>query len=125
MMLIMKKLCLFVLCVVALGCGRVYANIDKVILPDKIYVFTQTSCPHCSAAKNYIKGKYPDLEILWQDISISQNRQRLFACAAKFKLDKSELSTPLFCMGNNYIMGWGSHERDQFKEYVEAFLPEE
>ena len=119
----MKKLLLFFAFV--FGANYVFAGIETLISPKEIYVFTQATCSHCWAAEDYLKDKYPDLKIQKKDLADQQNRTLFFACAAKFKLDKNKLGTPLFCMGDHYIMGWGRSERKLFEEYVTEFLPEE
>ena len=121
----MKKIYLTLFLILMLFCCKGFAGIEQLISPDQIYVFTQATCSHCWAAEDYLKEEYPDLKIQKRDIADSKNLNLFFACAAKFKLDKTQLGTPLFCMGDHYIMGWGRSERKLFEEYVEEFLPKE
>lgn len=121
----MKKIIVFFFLVVFLLGSKVFAEMTGLLSPDEIYVFTLETCPHCIEAKKYIRTKYPELNVHWLEISKPENWRFFIACAAKFRLDQSNIGTPLFCMGNNYIMGWGRFERKQFEEYVEEFLPEE
>ena len=96
------------------------------LLSDKeIYIFTQATCSHCWDAEDFLRDYYPDLKIQKKDIANTQNRRLFFACGAKFGLDKSKMGTPLFCMGDRYIMGWGRAERKQFEEYVKDYLSQE
>ena len=107
----MKKffVCVFLLFIAC----KCFGAINDLLSPKEIYVFTQVTCHHCWDAEDYLKDKYPDLKIQKKDIADEQNRFLFFACAAKFKLDKAKLGTPLFCMGDHYIMGWGRAERKQ------------
>ena len=89
---------------------------------DEIYVFVRQGCMHCEAAKKDVIKKYPDLKIQWRDVMSRYNRDLAIVCAEKFKLDKSQLGTPLFCMGDHYLLGWNKEIRKQFDEYVAEFL---
>ena len=77
--------------------------VQSEIRADEIYFFYSNSCPHCHEALEYINGKYPDLK-----------------CAQKFKLGK-RIGTPLFCMGDNYLMGWAPEYEAKFDSYVRPF----
>ena len=93
-----------------------------VLLPSEIYVFVQKTCPHCQAAEAYLDKSYSNVSIQIRDISQSENRALFFACAEKFGLSKWSLGTPLFCIGNHYIMGWGPEEQAKFDAYVKDFF---
>lgn len=87
----------------------------------EIYFFYQNSCPHCHHAADYIKQKYPHLKINALDVANKDNLNLFLKCVYKFKLDKSKLGTPLFCMGNHYIMGWSDTDAKKFDSYVQHF----
>ncbi|MBQ3696014.1 MAG: hypothetical protein II938_03495 [Alphaproteobacteria bacterium] len=105
--------------------GACFAGVEKLLPENEVIVFTQATCSHCWAAEDYIKENYPNLTVQWREVSDAKNWQLFLACAAKFKLDRSKLGTPLFCMGPHYIMGWGRSERKQFDEYVKDFYHQE
>ena len=100
-------------------------NVAEVISPDEIYVFIQKGCPHCWAAEAYLKEKHPDLKMRMEDIAKTSSRNLFYACGAKFKLNKYSLGTPLFCMGDKYILGWDQEAQEQFEEYLKEFLSKE
>ena len=89
---------------------------------NEIYVFIQKTCPHCHAAEAYIKEHYPDLSVHFKDIAYQNERALFFACGEKFGLNKIQMGTPLFCMGDKYILGWSFDEQKKFDEYVQEFL---
>ena len=123
----MKKIIFAIgVCFLLVGFGghRILAKISDVLHPDEIYIFTQATCHHCWDAEDFLRDEYPDLKVQKRDIADSKNRVLFFACGAKFKLDQAKMGTPLFCMGDHYIMGWGRSERKKFNEYVKEFLPE-
>lgn len=86
-----------------------------------IYFFGQERCPHCRSAKEYISKNYASVKIEYRDIAIRENQAGFVACAEKFRLDKDLWGTPLICMGQNVILGWGEKEQTLFDEYVKAF----
>lgn len=94
---------------------------ENVLESDKIYNFYQPSCPHCHEAINYINAKYPNVKMELVNITSGHDNYNLFMqCAKKFRLGR-EIGTPLFCMGNQYIMGWSQQQQEEFDEYVKDF----
>ncbi len=91
------------------------------ITDNQVYFFYQTTCPHCHHAIDYINKKYPDLKMVLVNIA-NQDGFKLFEkCARKFNLTE-HLGTPLFCMGDKYLMGWSPTYEKQFDSYVQPFL---
>lgn len=88
---------------------------------NKIYFFYYNECPYCHDAMEYMNKKYPDLKVTLVNIYNNGGFELFKACAAKFNLGKN-IGTPLFCMGNNYIMGWSDNSARQFDDYVKPFL---
>ncbi len=123
----MKKILLFIVALfvfIAWEFGYKESAVSaELIAPNEIYVFTQKTCSHCQSAEKYLKDRYPDLKVHMKDIAEPKNRMMFFACAAKFKLNKYTVGTPLFCMGDHYVLGWSFEEQQQFDTYVQDFLP--
>ncbi len=91
-------------------------------LSDKqIYFFHAMGCPHCHDALSYIKKKYPNLHMEAKNVASSDGYELFLECADKFNLGR-QIGTPLFCMGKNYIMGWGKASEKQFDEYVKPYI---
>jgi hypothetical protein len=42
-------------------------------------------------------------------------------CVKKFNIKNQELRLPLFCMKDNYIMGWTKATEQQFEEALKNF----
>ena len=124
----MRKLWILLLGGVLMACTS-YAEetvVQKnIIQDDQIYFFTMDGCPHCEDAKGYLKRNYPDLKIKEREISDSKNRKYFYACGAKFGLKRYQLGTPLFCMGDHYILGWGWGDDARFDKYIQPFLAED
>lgn len=118
----MKKIfCLFFTALLFLtACGE-SAQTKSQIDEAKIYLFYSNSCSHCHDAMAYINQKYPDLEMVKVNIATPSGYELLFKCAEKFKLG-SRVGTPLFCMGNRYIMGWAPEYQAKFDAYVKPYL---
>ncbi len=98
------------------------AKEDSGLADNKIYFFYYNECPFCHDAMDYINDKYPDLEITMINIHNPGGYKLLVECAKKFNLGHS-VGTPLFCMGNKYLMGWSNESPRQFDEYVKLYLP--
>ena len=91
------------------------------IKTDEIYFFFSNSCPHCHAALAYINAKYPNLKMAMVNVANPEGYALFVKCAQKFKLG-NRIGTPLFCMGDNYLMGWADEYAPKFDAYVKPFL---
>ena len=111
--------------VVVGGCEKSTDKVDMVqnnqIQDDQIYFFYYNGCPYCHYALDYMNEKYPDLKIVMVDIYKDGGFDLFQKCADKFNLGR-EIGTPLFCMGEHYIMGWSKGTEKQFDDYVKPFV---
>ena len=116
----MKKLLVaFVLSLTMLsGCSK---GADNTIDNNTAYLFYSQSCPHCHEAREYIAKKYPDLNMVQVDVATPQGKDMLFKCANKFKLGQN-IGVPLFCLGENHLMGWNSSYKIKFDAYIRPFM---
>ena len=112
----MKKLLstLIVSLFVLTGCNKEDTN-------NKAYMFYSQTCPHCHQAQDYIAKKYPDLDIVKMDVATPKGKEMLFDCAKKFNLGRN-IGVPLFCLGDNYLMGWSDKSRIKFDAYIRPFM---
>ena len=86
-----------------------------------ISFFYSNTCPHCHEAMKFVNARYPDLRMNMVNVSTKQGQKKLLECAQKFNLG-NRVGTPLFCMGDKYIMGWSKEFGPRFDEYVQPFL---
>ena len=117
----MRKICLTLFAVVLLvcGCGK---KIETAALEDgKIYFFYYNECPYCHDAIDYIDRQYPNLNMAMVNIHVGNGFELFKACGEKFRLGNS-IGTPLFCMGDKYLMGWSENNARKFDEYVKPYL---
>lgn len=98
------------------GCSK-----KEDLATDKIYYFYSESCGHCKSASSYINTHYPDLEMIKVDVATKAGYDMILKCAQKFKLG-NRIGTPLFCMGDRYVMGWSDKDAAKFNAYVKPFL---
>lgn len=120
----MKKAfcCLVFLFLCIGGCGE-NAGGGKAtaeLRPDRIYFFYSNTCPHCHEALNYIERRYPSLAMEMVNVGNPAGYGLLLKCAQKFKLGRN-IGTPLFCMGDNYLMGWTPAYEARFDVYVQPY----
>ena len=116
----MKKRILGSLCGLFLLCS---CNNNTEIANNQIYFFFYDGCPYCHYAMEYINKKYPDLEMSKIDVYQAEGYKLFEACGKKFGL--KNIGTPLFCMGDKYIMGWSKNNERKFDRYVQPFLPQQ
>ena len=107
--------CLF--CFALFACESKHEDLSA----DKVYFFYQDACSHCHKASDYINKKYPDLKMAKLDIANHESRELFIKCARKFNLGNT-LGTPLFCFGDNYVMGWSKRSEKKFDRLIKPFL---
>lgn len=90
------------------------------LLPNKIYFFYQNTCQHCHDALQHINSLQKDLPIIAINIADNSGYQLFVKCAKKFNLGNN-IGTPLFCIGDKYIMGWSNENAKLFDEYTKNF----
>lgn len=95
---------------------------EKSVLDDnRAYLFYSQTCPHCHQAQEYIGKKYPDLDIIKIDVATPNGKEMLMQCANKFKLGNN-IGVPLFCLGDNHLMGWSDSYKIKFDAYIRPFM---
>ena len=118
----MKKLFLAIFCALGLfGLLACSNSTSSELSKDNIYFFYQTTCPHCHDAARYIKVNYPTLKMTALDIKLPGN-MKLFEKALKQYNITGSAGTPLFLMGDKYIMGWSNDKQNEFDLYVKPYL---
>lgn len=93
---------------------------DEDLANDKIYFFTHNGCPYCEAAEAYINQNMQDVAIEQVDIDKPGGMFLFRKYVQKFKLGR-EVGTPLFCMGDDYLMGWSEENQRKLVELSKKF----
>lgn len=112
-----KKILLVALIAVTAACS----NDTKTLKDNEIYLFYQNSCSHCHDAFQFFDSQMPDVKMNRVNVGSREGWELLLKCADKFNLDKSRLGTPLICMGDVYIIGWGADKQRQFLTQYKRF----
>ncbi len=112
----MKKIFYIIACVFF----SINAQANDGLAADKIYFFTYDGCPYCKMADEYISQNMPYLQLEKVDVHKPAGFLLFKKCAEKFKLGR-EVGTPLFCIGDDYIMGWSDENRERFTEIIAKF----
>ena len=113
----LKKILLSVIILSVAACG----NDAQSLKENEIYLFYQNSCPHCHDAFQYFDSQMPNLKMNRVNVASREGWELLLKCADKFNLDKNQLGTPLICMGDTYILGWGGNKQRQFEAQYRNF----
>ncbi len=109
-----------ILLILALVLFGFKAMADDKLASDKIYFFTHKGCPYCEMAEAYIGQNMQDVAIEQVDIDKPGGMFLFRKCVQKFKLGR-EVGTPLFCMGDDYLMGWSEENQRQLVEMSKKF----
>ncbi|MBR5598627.1 MAG: hypothetical protein IKW39_01155 [Alphaproteobacteria bacterium] len=79
---------------------------EQTLIEDKIYFFAHSLSAPCSHAYGYLQANYPNLNIPIIDMKDSHNLELYKQCVKKFNIPNKELKLPLFCLKDDYVMGW-------------------
>lgn len=119
----MKKImiCLFAIFLITAcdNSSRVVGSEE--LAADKVYFFYSNNCPHCHQALEYINKKYPHLKLSMVNVANPSGYRLFVQCARKFQLG-NQIGTPLFCMGDQHLMGWSSQSEEQFDQNIKPFI---
>lgn len=96
------------------------AMAEDELAENKIYFFTHNGCPYCEMAEEYIAQNMPNTAIEQVSIDKPGGMYLFRKCVQKFKLGR-EVGTPLFCMGDDYLMGWSEENQQRFVELSKKF----
>lgn len=94
---------------------------EENLLNDKIYFFVHSLCQNCRHAYVYLNRAYPELDIPLTDMGARHNLDLYKQCVKKFNISNKELTLPLICMGDTYIMGWDETFPEKFKQALSGF----
>lgn len=93
-------------------------NNETQLLDNKIYFFAHSLCQSCRDAFIYLETRHKDLNIPITDMKERHNLELYKQCVKKFNIKNSELTLPLICMGNSYVMGWDINSAPQSFEHA-------
>lgn len=82
------------------------------------------TCGYSNAAKKYITETYPNAAIWYVDIDERDNSYFLKAACQDYGLDKNDISTPVICLGDNFIEGWDFYKREKLDVLIQRYLKE-
>lgn len=94
---------------------------EENLLDDKIYFFVHSLCQNCRHAYVYLNTLHADLNIPFTDMKFHHNLELYKQCVKKFNISNKELTLPLICMGDKYIMGWDKNFPEKFEQALIAF----
>lgn len=81
----------------------------------EIHFFEQRGCPDCDRQKEfmeeYIKPKYPDLEIIIYSVMISENQEKFHQMMEERGVEDYKLIVPTTFIGDNYFQNF--YEKDK------------
>ncbi len=94
---------------------------EENLLDNKIYFFVHSLCQNCRHAYIYLNTVHPELNIPLTDMKFHHNLDLYKQCVKKFNISNQELTLPLICMGDKYIMGWDESSPEQFEQALPSF----
>lgn len=94
---------------------------EETLIDNKIYFFAHSMCTSCKDAYIYLQTHHKDLNIPITDMKERHHLDLYKQCVKKFNIKNQELRLPLFCMKDNYIMGWQKDSEQKFEEALKNF----
>ncbi len=94
---------------------------EEHLLDGKIYFFVHSLCQNCRTAYIYLQNFHSDLDIPFTDMKFKHNLDLYKECVKKFDIPNQELTLPLICMGDEYLMGWDASSPTAFESKLANF----
>ncbi len=81
---------------------------------NELMVFVQDGCLHCEHAEEFLAinaGKYKDINVVFYNLKNRDAQVLLFKNISRLDIPQDGLGTPIFIMGDEYIVGFGENEK--------------
>lgn len=88
---------------------------------NELMVFVQDGCPHCEHAEQFLSGnneKSDDVEVVIYNLKDRESLALLFKNISRLNIPQDGLGTPIFIMGDEYIIGFGEDEKSILKQLL-------
>lgn len=102
------------------GNGR-YKNVveNKALQPVELSVFVQDGCYYCEQAEHFLNvNKFKNVNVVYYNLKDRESQIALSRNAAKFKIPQDKLGTPIFFIGDNYIIGFGKDQEEKLLNLI-------
>ena len=82
----------------------------------KVYLFHSSTCPHCSALKEYL-NEIDDIDLKMYEVGTYSR----LAQKVRDALDIKESGVPLLVIGSDYIVGYSEDYNNQINEMIKSY----
>lgn len=90
---------------------------------NELMVFIQDGCLHCRHAEEFLaknKEKSKNIEVVYYNLKDRESQVLLFKNISRLDIPQNDLGTPIFIMGNEYIIGFGDNEKSNLKQLLQG-----
>ena len=92
--------------------------------PENLIIFSKKGCSHCEEASAFInktvKKKYPNLKIQKLDVDNRKNMTKLITVVNKYRLNETEVSTPVLLLNGQILVGWGKDHEEKLLSIIQG-----
>lgn len=81
---------------------------------NELMVFVQDGCLYCEYAEEFLASnadKYNDVNVTIYNLKDRETQVLLFKNISRLNIPQDGLGTPIFIMGDDYILGFGENEK--------------
>lgn len=92
---------------------------NKAVQPVELSVFVQDGCYYCEQAEHFLNvNKFKNVNVVYYNLKDKESQIALSRNIAKYKIPQNKLGTPVFFIGDNYIIGFGKTEQEKLVNLI-------
>ncbi len=81
---------------------------------EELMVFVQDNCHFCQQAENFLidnKEDFKDVNVVFYNLKNNSSQVKLFKNISRLNISQNGLGTPIFILGDDYIVGFGETQK--------------
>lgn len=86
---------------------------------NELSVFVQDGCIHCEHAEEFLNNnKFDNINIVYYNLKDNDSVNLLLKEISRLNIPRENLGTPIFVIGNKYIIGFGEEEKQELIDQI-------
>lgn len=81
---------------------------------EELMVFVQDNCHFCQQAESFLidnKEDFKDVNVVFYNLKNNSSQVKLFKNISRLNISQNGLGTPIFILGDDYIVGFGETQK--------------
>lgn len=86
---------------------------------NELSVFIQDGCIHCEHAEEFLNNnKFDNINVVYYNLKYNNSVNLLLKEISRLNIPKENLGTPIFVIGDKYIIGFGEEKKQELIDQI-------